>query len=136
MLGAFTEAAGKMGLPQDQAQAIIDALGPKLAEQIAAPFKQWQTTNDAWVNEVKADPEIGGANFDAMRSTIAKVLDDPHYADPQLRQALDMTGAGNNPAVIRTLYRLAKAVTEGGPTRTGAPAAPPKTAASILYPSA
>lgn len=135
ILVAFTESAAAQRLPQEQAQAMIDALGPKVAELLAAPQQEWQRLNNDWQQAVKADPEIGGANFDAMRATVAKVLDDPAFADPGLRQALDMTGAGNNPAVIRTLYRLAKAVTEGGPVRPGAPAAPRKSAAQTLYPS-
>lgn len=118
----FTNIAKELGLSQPNAQKLIDlhaAVNKAAVENLSAG---WQKQNDEWVAEVKADPEIGGAKLDEVRQTISKLLDNPELTDPKFRAALDFTGAGNNPAVIRTLSRWAKALSEGSAV-AGGPAA-------------
>lgn len=110
----FTELAKTEGLSQDTAQKLMGLYGEALKFANKAITDPWIAQNEKWVAEAKADPEFGGDKFDGMRTTIAKALDDPALSDPKFREALDMTGAGNNPAVIRTLYRWATRLTEGG----------------------
>ncbi|MDE2471519.1 MAG: hypothetical protein KGL35_23025, partial [Bradyrhizobium sp.] len=50
-----------------------------------------------------------------------------------LTNALVTTGAGNNPAIVRMFYRMARDLTEGGPV-TGSPATSGKDPAALLYP--
>jgi hypothetical protein len=133
-LTAFTETAGKLGISQSAAEALIAQFGPEMAKAATGPYKAWAETQNAWVATVKADPEIGGDNFTRMTSTIAKVLDDPRFADPGTREALNLTGAGNNPALIRTLYRMAQALTEGEHV-AGNPPRQTKSTAELLYPT-
>jgi len=49
------------------------------------------------------------------------VLDNPELSDPKFREALVFTGAGNHPAIVRTLYRWARSLSEGGAVIGGAP---------------
>ena len=137
----FIELAKAEGLKQPTAQKLVE-LSQNL--QKAAAEKQWndwKETNTKWVDEVKADKEIGGTNLDSVKQTVAKLLDNPEMSDPKFREVLDFTGAGNNPAVIRTLYRWAKALGEGSAV-SGEPAArgkdgavtnEPKSLATSLY---
>ena len=87
------------------------------------------------MDEIRADPEIGGENVRKVQATIGRMLDNPVFCDPGLRQVMDYTGAGNNPAFVRSFYRMALALSEGGPIQAGRPSAPPKSAAETLYPS-
>jgi hypothetical protein len=74
----------------------------------------WAEQNTKWQNEVKADQELGGAKLDEVKQTISKVLDNTELSDPKVREVLDFTGAGNHPAIIRTFYRWAQKLSEGG----------------------
>lgn len=94
--------------------------------------KQYSDLNAAWVKEVREDPEIGGAKFESTLSTIAKAIDAWSPDAKAMRQALALTGAGNNPAVIRTLHRMAVALSEGSPAQ-GSAKPPAKSAADLLY---
>jgi hypothetical protein len=93
----------------------------------------WIATQKAWQEEVQNDPEIGGPNLDSMKSTVAKALD--KYGDQKAREALYLTGAGNNPALIRMMYRMAKDLTESGSMISGGPAStPPPRGPAAMYP--
>ena len=133
LLSQFLDAAKEKGVALDAAQTILDSLAPKVKEAFEAPFKEWQETQVKWVNEIRADPEIGGENVRKVQATIAKMLDNPVFCDPDLRRVMDYTGAGNNPAFVRSFYRMAQALSEAGPTATGRPVAPPRSAADVLY---
>lgn len=129
-----------MNLNQSQAQQLVNFYVAKSEAAAKAPYELWHNTQEAWRNEIKADPEIGG-KLDQVKSTIAKAIDG--LGDAKLasgfREAMDYTGAGNNPAFIRAFYRLAQKVTEGthvpagGPTQVNPPGSRPS-AARALYP--
>lgn len=135
----MTEAQGifkELGLPQAGAQKLVDLYSKVSSQAAEAPFKLWTDTQRTWVDEIKADPEIGG-KLGQVKSTVAKALDglgDAKLAQ-SFREAMDFTGAGNNPAFIRTLYKLAQKVTEGqhvGGAALGKPK--PASAAQAMYP--
>ena len=129
-----------LNLNQSQAQQLVNFYVAKTEAAAQAPYKLWHDTQETWRNEIKADPEIGG-KLDQVKSTIAKAIDG--LGDAKLatgfREAMDYTGAGNNPAFIRAFYRLAQKVTEGthvapgGPTQVNPPGSRPS-AARALYP--
>ena len=132
----------ELNLSQEQAQGLMDLYGQKIKEAEDSPYKLWMETQEKWRDEIKADPEIGG-KLDQVKTTVARAIDG--LGDPKLaadfRQAMDFTGAGNNPAFIRTFYKLALMVTEGRPATAGRPspaAAPsggkPSSLAAAMYP--
>ena len=102
------------GLTQDQAQQAVDFYVEKSKEAVQAPFDFYQETRKGWQSEVKADPNLGG-KLDVVRSTISRALD--ALGDPGLKasfqEAMDITGAGDHPAFVRTLYAMAQRLTEG-----------------------
>jgi hypothetical protein len=104
----------ELGLSQEGAQRLVDFHTKQLAAAAEASTKLWKDTQQAWVAEIKADPEIGG-KLDLVRTTVSKAIDGvlgPKLG-PQFREAMDFTGAGNNPAFIRGFYKFAELVTEG-----------------------
>jgi hypothetical protein len=50
-----------------------------------------------------------------------------------VKEALKITGGGNNPAIIKAFYKMAARLTEGSAPVTGKPAAEPKNPAKLLY---
>lgn len=127
-----------------RAQALLDLYGKALTKASETGSQAWNDLQAKWEVDAKADPVIGGANLDPALANISKLIDqystgpdgkaDPAFAS-QFRDALDLTGAGNNPAVIRFLSTVAKAlVKEGTPVQPGSPGNSERTAAQILYP--
>ena len=111
------------GLPQDQAQKFIDLA---LSREQAAATRGVQAFVDLqtkWVSEIKADPEIGGTRFEASMASAGRAID--RLGVPGLKEALNLTGAGNNPAIVKAFVRLGQMVSEDRfmPGRNAAPAA-------------
>jgi hypothetical protein len=104
-----------MGLNQAQAQQLVDFYTAKTTESANEPYEAWNAMQEKWVKEVKADPQIG-PRLNEVKTTISRAIDglnDPKLAR-EFREAMDYTGAGNNPAFIRAFWKLAQMVTEGG----------------------
>lgn len=132
------------GLSQEAAQKMVDFYTAKTQEAFQQPYKAYKDMREGWVKEVKADPEIGG-KLDQVKITIGKALDglgDPKLAE-NFKAAMDLTGAGDNPAFIKAFYKMAQALTEGssvvgrGPSAGGqtAPGQGRVTAAKALFPN-
>jgi hypothetical protein len=97
-----------------------------------ANSKAWETMQTEWQETVKADPTIGGANFEGTMTKVGKLMEE--FGNDELRQVFDLTGAGNNVHVVRFLAGLADKLTEGSFT-PGNPASAPQDTASKLFPS-
>lgn len=134
----------ELGLSNDQAQKLVEFYAQESQKDFEATMKLARDQNEEWQKQVKADPEIGG-KLDQVKTTISKAIDG--LGDPKLakdfREAMDFTGAGNNPAFIRAFWKLAQKVTEGsavsggGPSEKGqqAPGQQPKSMAKAMYPN-
>lgn len=134
----------ELGLTNDQAQKLVDI---QIAREIAAakgPADSYAATRTEWQNAVKADPEISAAGLDRVKTDIGRVIATlPTDLQGDFRKAMDITGAGDHPAMVKALWKLSSLVTEGshvtgkGPSSEGqrAPgtAAKPSPAAA-LYP--
>lgn len=126
------------------AQKLVDLQGTYLADAAKAFTKQstdlWHNVQADWQKQVKDDAEIGGAKYDATLSAVKKAVTDFGGKEAKAAfEALDVTGAGNNPAIIRVLYRMAAQLVEGGHVSGNAPGTAGDEAARTLtsmYPSA
>ncbi len=121
--------------PQARGQKLLDIYKDGIKSVQEAQVNAWKTTNEKWVNEVKADPEIGGAKFEPTKTSIAKAIDS---LGPDLsvafRQGLDATGAGNHPAIWKGLAKMAALLTEGGHV-SGAPSKGSPDIGSTFFPN-
>lgn len=131
VLGAFSEVAKELNLPQDEAQKVIDKVAPVLqarqAEQLAA-------VSNEWAQSARVDKEFGGDKLDENLATAKKALD--AFASPELRTLLNESGLGNHPEMIRLMYRAGKAISEDRfvAGKTGSPQGQ-RDHAKSLYPS-
>ena len=135
LFGDFVNLAKEHGLPMPVAQTLVD-LAAKQVQAVNQKLQaSWDKQNADWQTEIRADKEIGGDNLQGVLQTFSKVASDPELSDPKFREALAFTGAGNHPAIVRTLTRWAKALSEGGPVR-GTPTAgtrQPSTLGEAIY---
>jgi hypothetical protein len=127
-----TELFAETGLSQDQAQKFIDLA---MARETAAAHKSVQAFVDLqnqWVSEIKADPDIGGDRLKSSLASANRAIDRLNV--PGLREALNFTGAGNHPAVVKAFVRLGQMIAEdrfrpGHLTRPQVPRSP----AEVIY---
>lgn len=103
----------ELGLTQDQAQKLVD-LYPKITENIVkANNDAYTAMREGWVSEIKADKEIGG-KLDHVAAEIGKLKQRlPEPMRDAFNEAVNLTGAGDHPAVVKALYEFAKIVNEG-----------------------
>lgn len=103
---------------KDLAQKLIDMYAARertAAEQGVTEFANLQ---QAWQDAFKADKEIGGPKAEATLAGVGKLIET--YGTAEVREAFDVTGAGNNPHIIRFLHKMAQHMNEPGPI-SGAP---------------
>lgn len=137
LLGRFGEIAKSLSLSQEGAQQLTDLYTDTIKAASEANSQAWKVTIDAWENEIKNDPEIGGDKLKAIQTNFHKVLADPRFNTPGVVEALMLTGAGSNPAINRFMAKIVNALTEGVAVE-GSPGSQrnaPRSAAQALYPN-
>lgn len=101
-----------------------------------ASAELWSNTVNEWRESTRALPEIGGDNLDATLAGIKSGLNKLGATDATY-EALNLTGAGNHPELIKILHAATAHLREG--TNPSTPASPGggegKTLAERLYPS-
>lgn len=118
----------ELGLSNDQANALLP-LAPKLMEQaqqasLQAMIDAGAQQRKAWLDAFVADPEIGGAKREETQHLAAKGLDalgfkntgfgeDGKQPHP-FRAALNETGFGNHPDMIRAFRAIGQMAGEDG----------------------
>lgn len=99
----------------DLAQKLLDLAVKREERQLKAQEAQAAALDKKWVDEAKADPEIGGEHWPATLAAAKKTI--AHYAktpeeQKAVSQALRETRAGNHPALIKLLSRIGADLTE------------------------
>jgi hypothetical protein len=134
-LGEFTKIAGEAKIPQEVAQKMIDLYAAEAKQVSEAPYRAWTELQNKWQAEVKADPVIGGANLDknlaATKAGLNALLGDDAK---KFYDALNITGAGNNPDILRGLFKAAAPHAPASPV-SGNPGTSKKSPGETLYPN-
>ncbi len=96
----------------------------------------WTDTRKEWVDQIKADPELGGNRFQTAIGLAKEVIQRFGGDESQLgelRNVLNLTGAGDHPAVARFLYRIGMALREPQTPAVGQPIQQATTRAQRRY---
>lgn len=132
-LGDFKALASEMRLPQESAQRLVDLYAREVAKLAAEPARAWNDVKAAWQAEIKAAPEFQGNGLRDARRAIVGAFD-AHPDGKAVRQALELTGAINHPAVFRFMSNWAAANSEQPLARgTHPPAATARTPGERVY---
>jgi hypothetical protein len=141
----ISEMFKKHGLTQTAGQELVDFYTKNVTEAADGPVKLWQDMQTQWRDENIKGP-LGNGKDDLkpeVKANVAKVINSlPADMQGPFKEAMDLTGAGNNPAFVRALNALAQFVTEGKPVGEGKPVAeankrpgaPSGPSASAMYP--
>ena len=132
VLGDFQGIAKELNLSQDAAQKLTD-LGVKLAQKWST---EGQQAADAmftdWKSQAETDKEFGGDALPANLAVAKKAVD--QFGTPELRELLDVHRLGDNPEVIRFMFRVGKAISEDTFV-AGNKTSPAQSAAKTLFPN-
>jgi len=91
----YAEVAKAAKLTQDQAQSLVDfdlKRSAAMSESLAAERR-------GWIDAVKNDKEIGGANYEQTRRLARAGFQ--KFADAELTDFMNVTGFGEHPALVR-----------------------------------
>ena len=129
----FAEVVNKFGISREAVTALLDLQQKSMLANSEAGSRDWVKTQETWAAEVMADKDIGGQNWPKVQTQIGSIMD--KFGSPELRQAFDLTGAGNHPAVVKFMSNIASVLTEGGFISSNQTAQGQRSAAEILYPN-
>lgn len=111
----------ELGLTQEQAQKLVDIQVAREIENAKAPEASYTALRTEWQAATLADPDIkaystdGKTGIDAVKIDIGRALSSlgDTKLEADFRAAMDLTGAGDNPAFVKAFWRLAQKVGEG-----------------------
>lgn len=122
----------EIGLSQIQGQRLVDMFATHVQASTQANSDSYNQVVKDWVDEAKADTEIGGTAFDENVGIAKRGLDS--FGTPKLVEVLNQTGLGNHPEVIRLFTKIGKTLKEDDPGATGGATGEELTGAQIMYP--
>lgn len=125
-LTEFKAIAKELKLDQPTAQRLADWEAKRLQGQADAHVAMVK----GWLDEVKADKELGGAKFDESVATARKAID---LGPPELKALLNETGLGNHPVIVRWAHTIGKKLSEDTIEKGATGGAGVKSAAQVLY---
>lgn len=107
----------------ERAQEVIGQFAPVLkgmveragAAQIEAQRAAQAELSREWAQEVRSDPELGGANYDRTVALSARAKEQFFSGEEgeAFREYLAVTQLGNHPAMIRGFARIGAAISDG-----------------------
>src|SRR5258705_2688479 len=113
-LKAATDLFKELGLPQANAQRLVDFHLSQIKAATEASSKAYDDMRAGWQTAVRADAEIG-PHMAKIKENVGRLYD--AIGDAKLvgefKSIMDLTGAGDNPAFIKVLNKLSSFVTEG-----------------------
>jgi len=114
----YAEILGQAGVPQDVAQSLVNKYIEQQQADRARALDAWAQQRSTWRDQFIKDPEIGGNRQATTLARAAEAIDrfsgSPENA-AAVRKALNDTGAGDHPALIRVFANMMKALSEGRP---------------------
>lgn len=123
----------ELGLTTKQAQALTDKFIAAQTKRAEAQADTWAQTITGWVDQAKADPEMGGAKWDSTVKTASGVVG--KFGSPELKEYLNASGAGNHPEMIRFMAKVGAVISEDNPAISENPGKTvARDSAAILYP--
>lgn len=123
--------AREQGLSNKDAQLLLEREERVITSHVDAQIEQFQKSVVAWEAECRSDKEIGGAEFNKnveLAKRAAKT-----WCSEGFMKTLNDTGLGNHPELVRTFFRIGKAMDEDSFVRSGNKAGSQKTPEELFY---
>lgn len=132
-LGEYSTAFKELGLTNEQAQRLVDMDAKRSASSNEAAVAAQQQQVEAWVGELKNDPDFGGAKFEANVGIANKAL--AAFGSPELTQFFKETGLGNHPLLVKAFHKAGTQLGEGSIHKTTSDQPAERSIAERMYPN-
>lgn len=129
----FTAIVNEGGIPRDVVAKLIDLQAGFMKSTSERDTANWTKTQDEWKANVMADKVIGGDKNPEAMARVAFLRDTYGKDIPDLKQALDMTGAGNHPGFIKWIVNISQDLVEGKMVSANQPSLGAKSDAALIY---
>lgn len=106
----FEPIAKELGLTQEQADKMVGLHAESLQRAQQQARDNWAQQMQTWQDDLRSDPEFGGAKFDENVGSAMKAVE--KFGSPGLKEALESTGMGNHPELVRTFAAIGQAISE------------------------
>lgn len=139
---ALSKQAKELGLEGEKAQKFLDSVATVDSARAKQLDEALAAQDAKWAAELKADPEIGGAKFDAAMKDAARALGrfGGKPAEGQkvapLAALLHQAGLGNHPLVLKAFASIGRAMADdtiAGTSKAAPPASERKSDAELFY---
>jgi hypothetical protein len=131
-LEKISQYAKEQGFSQEQAQKHLERENAVLAEYVSKQQEDFKAQTQSWVEQVKADKEIGGEKFQENMEYATRAFE--RFATPEFAKVVKESGFGNHPGLVRTFFKIGQAMKDDrmiNPPAHGSSAG--KSAAELLY---
>lgn len=106
----FEPMAKELGLSQEQANKLVAMHAESIQRANTDAHEQWSQQQKTWREDLQNDPDFGGKAFNENVQSAMKAVD--KFGSPGLKEALEQTGMGNHPELVRTFAAIGKAISE------------------------
>lgn len=106
----FEPIAKELGLTQEQADKMVSLHAESLQRAQQQARDNWAQQQETWESELREDPDFGGPKFDENVGAAMKAVE--KFGTPGLKEALESTGMGNHPELVRTFAQIGQAISE------------------------
>lgn len=117
----FVEFAKQLNVKPEDAQAFVDSYGAyekgRQEAEKSAHEQQMKALNEEYVESIKKDPNLGGANFERTQIRINAARE--AFADESVKELFDTIG--NHPGLVRMMEKIGSKLEQATFTNTGKP---------------
>lgn len=121
----------EQGLSKEAAQKTVEAADDILKSHTETTQQEHRDLVEDWAQAAKDDKEIGGEKFSESVELAKRVAN--KFGTDKLIEGLNSTGFGNNPEVIRMLYRIGKAMDNDSLVQPGAASTSGRSLEDVFY---
>jgi len=132
-LQPFLDLVNNANSRADIVQGSLNMIAEQQNVAETAISEEWSATQNAWRDEVKADPTHGGEHFEKSLATARTVIETHAEDAKSLKELFTLTGMGNNIHMVRFLNAIAAATPGEAPPVSGNPAPVPASRAEKLF---
>ena len=126
---SFLEFANEKKLSRDEMGRLLEMQDSLMEKAQAAQAAEWEKIRTDWTGAVKAD--FPGEKLSAAQARMGALIDE--FGSPEVREHLNLTGAGDSPAIFKFLSNLADRFAKEGQPMGGKAASTPQSLAEKIY---
>jgi len=126
--------ARELGLSQEGAQKALDYAAAEVKAYHEALIAEHRRMGEEWKQQIATDPEIAGEKGDQLATNVELARRAArHWGGEELLKALDETGYGNHPLLVRMFMRIGKAMADDKLVTGNRGGTEPRDPAQVLY---